>query len=207
MILVATTTSKIKLETIQKVFAPTQLIPVSTADANLPAQPINSGLQCCRERIDYVKRWGVNSPSPPTVDAGQHFMLPDVKQQVKEYDWIVSIENGIDTIHYFEKGGDHGHFVDICYVVLEDRHGRRYEASSFGIPIPIKFVDAARAATSSNYRHRDLGFEVTAGSMIHQLHPNIPADNWMADSLFGACDRRQQIEDGLINLKRNADTK
>src|SRR3989338_2798833 len=138
---VVTTTSKLKLDAIAASVSTAHLTGISTADADLPAQPINSGRRCCHERIDYVKS-------------------QLVRADIADYDYIISIENGIDTIRYFEKGGDQEHFVDICYVVIENRDGVRFEAESYGIPIPIRYVEAARRATSTNYH--ELGFAVTA---------------------------------------------
>lgn len=192
---VVTTTSKLKLAAIATSVSSAHLTGISTADADLPAQPINSGRRCCHERIDFVKRQLTsNSHSGLDIDKKKELAVK-VGGEGSGYDYIISIENGIDTIRYFEKGGDQEHFVDICYVVIENRDGVRFEAESYGIPIPIRYVEAARRATSTNYH--ELGFAVTAGSLIHQHYPHIPADNWMADPLFGGKSRMDQIQNAL----------
>lgn len=120
------------------------------------------------------------------------------------YDYIISIENGIETLNHFDKGGDHAHFLDLCYVVLETKDGTRQEAESYPIPIGNCFINQAQAATSSNYKYADLGFEVTAGAMIHQAHPDIPADDWMADPRFYGRSRVHQIASALAQIKIDA---
>lgn len=179
MKVIATTASAIKVNSIQKILKPSSIISISTAGAALPAQPINSGFWCCSERINYVKSL--------------------IKT---EYDIIVSIENGIDTINHFDKGGDHGHFVDICYVIIEDRQGNRYSAESYGIPIPCSFVNEAQLSTSTDYKHQMFGYEVTAGSRIHLKYPEIMSDDWMKHPLFFGKSRSFQIEDALMKCAK-----
>lgn len=121
MNIVVTSQSKIKLDAVKQSF-PKANIQGAKSSALLPAQPINSGLICAHSRIDGL-------------------ILP------KCADLIISIENGIDTINHWEKGGDGNHFVDICYVVAQLPNGQRVEAESFAIPIPASFVRQAREAT------------------------------------------------------------
>lgn len=175
MKIVTTTKSAVKLAAINKVFNPKEIIPFITTDAPLAAQPMNTGLRCCNERIDYVK----------------------ATNELGEYDLIISIENGIDTKTHFKKGGDHQHFVDICYAVIEDKDGNRYESESFAIPIKMKYVENARKKTSSNYKYSDLGLEITAGSMIAEEFPDIDHADWMKDPRFFGKSRVEQIESAL----------
>lgn len=181
MIFITTTKSAVKLDAIKKLLNPSQTISYSTENAPLPAQPVNSGLICCHERINFIK---ANNDLSNT-----------------KYDYIISIENGIDTINHYSKGGDSLRFVDICYVVIEDNLGNRQEYESIAIPIPNKYLEEARNATSPDYKYRDLGYEYTAGSMINKEFPNINSANWMGDLKFGGFSRIKQIESAIRNVK------
>lgn len=163
--MIATTISPLKLEVLREYYP--SMVGVE-CNADLPSQPINSGLVCARARID---------------------ALPEKSELV------ISIENGIDTINHYELGGDFHHFVDVCYVVLQ-QGGQRFEAASFGIPIPKKYVLQAQAATTANYPMRHLGYEFTAGQFIAKEFA-CPSNNWMALPHFGNHDRRDQIRDAL----------
>jgi len=181
MIVITTTKSSVKLEAIKKILNPSSIISYSTENAGLPAQPVNTGLICCHERINFIK--SMND-------------LSNIK-----YDYIISIENGIDTINHYEKGGDAYHFVDICYIVIEDNLGNRQEYESVAIPIPTKYLEKAQNATSANYKYRNLGYEYTAGSMINKEFPHIDSTNWMNDPKFGGFSRVKQIESAINNVK------
>jgi non-canonical (house-cleaning) NTP pyrophosphatase len=182
MIIITTTKSAVKLDAIKKLLNPSQIISYSTENAPLPAQPVNSGLICCHGRINFIKE--------------NNLILNNIK-----YDYIISIENGIDTINHYSKGGDSSRFVDICYVVIEDNLGNRQEYESIAIPIPNKYLEEARNATSPDYKYRDLGYEYTAGSMINKEFPNVDSANWMADLKFGGFSRINQIESAIKNVK------
>lgn len=185
MDLVICTESKIKVSAVTDVLKPQHIITSNTSDAPLPAQPINSGLSCCHQRIDYVK-----------------------SSFNKSYDLIIAIENGIDTITHLNKEGDHKKYVDICYVVIENHQGNRYEGESVDhyIPIPKKYVDRAREVTSSNYSYGHLGYEVTAGDLIKQDYPDIDNSNWMLDSRFYGISRSEQIKSALYNCVKKMST-
>jgi non-canonical (house-cleaning) NTP pyrophosphatase len=174
MIIITTTKSDVKINAIKQALEPLSIITYSTENAQLPAQPINTGLLCCNRRIDHVKN-----------------MNDDIKST--GYDYIISIENGIDTIDHYGKGGNSNNFVDICYVVIEDKLGNRQEYESIPILIPRKYVEQARKATSPNYQYSDLGYEYSAGNMINNEFPHINSANWMADPMFGGFSRIDQI--------------
>jgi non-canonical (house-cleaning) NTP pyrophosphatase len=181
MIIITTTKSDVKLSAIKEHFKPTSIITYSTEFAELPAQPINSGLICCHRRIDHIKAENdINSTN---------------------YDLIISIENGIDTINHYNKGGDLNNFVDISYIVVEDKLGNRREYESIPIPIPRKYVEQSRKATSPNYKHYNLGYELTAGSMINKEFPLIDSANWMADPIFGGYSRKSQMLSAFKNIQ------
>jgi non-canonical (house-cleaning) NTP pyrophosphatase len=182
MIIITTTKSTVKLDSIKKCLNPSKIISFSTENADLPNQPINSGLVCCHKRIDYIKSNG------------------DLNSLNADHDFIISIENGIDTINHYSKGGDYCNFVDICYVVIEDKNGNRQEFESIPIKIPRKYVEKARNMSSANYIHTDLGYEQTAGKMISLEYPHIDHANWMKDSLFGGVCRTKQIESAISQI-------
>ena len=184
MIIITTTESKVKLQAITDILNPTKIIPLSTSNAKIPSQPINSGEQCASFRIDYVKS-----------------NYPIVKET--NYDFIISIENGIDTLDYMTKGGDHMHFVDVCYVVIENKIGKKYYSESYAIPIDMKYVYEARKLTPTNYECRDMGLSVTAGSIINKYYPDVPADDWMKNEQFYGVSRIYQIEDALNNCLKH----
>jgi non-canonical (house-cleaning) NTP pyrophosphatase len=109
MNLVVCTKSNVKLEVVRDLLSPRTIETCDTNQAHLPEQPINSGLYCCHQRINYV-----------------HTQM-DYKL---DYDYILAIENGIDTIDHLSKEGNSDNYIDICYVVIEDKYGNRFQGES-----------------------------------------------------------------------------
>jgi non-canonical (house-cleaning) NTP pyrophosphatase len=170
MNIVACTTSHVKLQAISALFRPANITTYNTTGAPLPEQPLNCGYLCCQTRINFVKQ-----------------------QKLLEYDYIIAIENVIDTINYLSKGGDSHHYIDECHVMIEDVFGKQYHGISYGIKIHKKYVEQARFRTPLNYNEH--GLSVTAGRMIAEENPEIDHANWMV-KVYGIS-RQDQIKSAL----------
>jgi len=82
--------------------------------------------------------------------------LAKAVNSTKPYDYLVAIENGI--IH---TGDESATWMDIAWVILEDKNGKQWSTSSGGVPFDTKHVEEARR----------LGFSsTTVGSVISNAH-------------------------------------
>lgn len=172
MNIIACTTSRVKLGAISELFQPANITTYNTSKAPLPEQPLNYGYFCCQTRINFVKQ-----------------------QPILEYDYIIAIENVIDTIDHLSKGGDSHHYIDVCHVLIEDAFGKQYHGVSYGIKINKKYIDRARDRTPLNYSYRQHGLAVTAGKMIAEEDPKIAHDDWM--ERLNGIPRKDQIKSAI----------
>lgn len=147
---------------------------IDTHHAQTATQPLNEGILICAcKRILYVEE---NYHSEDAI--------------------IISIENGINVNNIKVK--DNQKAEDICLVVVHDnKTNYQYSEQSFPIDIPFNFYQKAIKESNVGYELRHLGLDVTVGSIIHSAYPDIPANNWMAHSMFGGIDRKTQIADPL----------
>lgn len=106
--------SKIKQDAIRNFFGSLKMLTISTSNADLPNQPVNSALECSKIRIDYIKN---------------NYQLPE------DYLYIISIENGLVV--------KSGQVQDVCYVTVEDVYGSQYYGWSDPIEVPRQFYDRA----------------------------------------------------------------
>ena len=166
-----TTQSKVKLEAVSTIFDSTYTIIElkPTTKAELPEQPVNSGMECCEKRIEYIR-------------------------DTSNYELIISIENGLET-----QGDNVDYIKDVCYVIIEDKKGRQFRAVSKGTCIPKEFYQRAVELTPKDYKFKHLGLSVTSGETIKEKYPDIDPKNWMGSNLFGCqMDRKDQIRGPLI---------
>lgn len=77
----------------------------------LPAQPVNSALQCAKARLDYAK----NNTS-------------------QKYDCYISIENGL----HISTNGPYPYYADECYVILDQRGMMNIGKAMIEIPYEYK---------------------------------------------------------------------
>jgi len=137
-------------------------------DCENPKQPLNSSYKCANNRIDKCLSTILGNNN----------------------DLIISVENIINvdiSRHLCE---------DVCTVVICDTTtSRRYEASSFAIPIDIEYFFEARE--NSKVDDNPLGIECTVGEIINKHFPHVPADNWMSWATNGEIDREMQILDAF----------
>lgn len=117
MNLIACTTSRLKLQVIGDLFQPVNITTYNTSQARFSEPPLNCGYACCQKAIALVK-----------------------KQKLTEYDYIISIENVIDLLTIKD---DH-YYVETCYLIIEDSHGKQYRGVSFGIPVHKVDLERAR---------------------------------------------------------------
>lgn len=134
-----------------------------------PVQPINSGYACSLRRIDHL------GPELQTTDQ-----------------LVVAIENEIQT----KCPDGHERIVDVCNATIR-RGPVVVTATSYGIPVPEEFYKQAIEASDPDYPNKAEGLSVTVGSIIEKAHPEVKANNWMADPRFGGQDRADQIKDAL----------
>lgn len=135
-----------------------------------PTQPINSGPACAMKRLITL--------------------LHDGEINLNGYDLVISIENAVNV--------DNSTCEDICSVVAHNtRNGKTLTRNSFGILVPRKYYDQAKAKSASG--HPD-GLDVTLGQCIAEEFPDIPADNWMSSPRFGSYNRKDQIANALVPL-------
>jgi len=66
--------------------------------------------------------------------------LDNTKEQLgNRCNYFVAIENGI-----IETGVSSSPWLDLAWVILEDKHGQQWVATSGGIPFSVKYVEAAK---------------------------------------------------------------
>lgn len=82
--------------------------------------------------------------------------------------------------------------LDVACVVVHTRLGEAALALSEGVAFPAGSLEAARAR----------GFKsTTAGDIIHEQHPNIPANNWQ-EYFPPYISRQQQIQGAIVTALR-----
>lgn len=166
------------------------IINISTADAPIPEQPVDTGKKCALLRNKYMKKELGNT----------------------KYDMLISIENSIER----DPSNDVFRDIDWCDIIIEDKNGNIYSSRTMKIYYLIphvdrKYYDMAKTKTSEDYEYLEDVFSVTIGSLIHEEFPDIPADNWMNDKRFsnkrgGVVDRKEQISkiiSGMLELIGN----
>ena len=154
-----------------------------------PEQPVNSGAKCAGRRLNKMKSNDTN-PTDSTL--------------------YIAIENGVDTKNVpipgritLPENSDPKTVVDVCYVVLHLKE-ETFVSQSIPIDCPEKYFLEAMALDSPDFKLAEDGFEHTVGEVIHKAHPEIPANNWMADTRFSLITRDTQmfgaIRTGLIKV-------
>eukprot|EP00029_Vermamoeba_vermiformis_P010176 TRINITY_DN5299_c0_g2_i1.p1 TRINITY_DN5299_c0_g2~~TRINITY_DN5299_c0_g2_i1.p1 ORF type:complete len:192 (-),score=36.72 TRINITY_DN5299_c0_g2_i1:166-720(-) len=120
--------SKLKKEVVQKFFNQ-HLPPTTKKQFHFIAAPSNINEQ----PIGYTE----------TIKGAQN-RLKNAKKEFKgEYDYFVTIENGIIPI---TTENNEEIWLDVGWVLLEEKGGAQYSASSAGVPFPKEFVDQAKKA-------------------------------------------------------------
>jgi non-canonical (house-cleaning) NTP pyrophosphatase len=129
----------------------------------LPSQPVNNTALCAQERLNYVKN------------------------KTKQYDYIISIENGL-RFHV----GSNDLSIDECYVILEYKDLRASGKSE--VRVPKKYSHLLKNFNTSS--HDKFGEScITLGEMISQLDSSIDPKNWMKTEC--GYDRIDMIKDAL----------
>lgn len=147
------------------------IVSYSTSNAQIPPQPINTGIECAKMRIQYV--------------------LENYK--CEKYDFIISIENSIN-INNIEKDNL---IEDVCNIVIQNNNGEQYIEISDPILIDSKYYYQSLENTSKDYKLKEFGLEYTIGSMISKEYNDIISSNWSIDKRFGGLSREIQISDTL----------
>nr|QBK89990.1 MAG: phosphoribosyl transferase domain protein [Pithovirus LCPAC101] len=173
------------------------IICVSTKDAPIPVQPVNTGNKCAKLRNEYMKKELGNT----------------------EYDMLISIENSIGTMGFYnlENASDDDNsedeeedIKDACNIIIEDKKGDIFSSQSMVMDyecviVSKKYYDMAKKKTSEDYKYLKDGLSVTVGSLIHKEFSDIPANNWMKDELFGGMDRKEQINEIISEMLEGID--
>ena len=145
-------------------------------DRGLPPQPINNSIQlCAKQRLE--------------------FALNDPKVNYKDYDYFISIENGVDTETR----------ADICYVVVKfiknntELIGMGYNTISVGDWIDHSILNTAfdklnfyPIVTHQTENYGEIvGYPITVGEILQKMDKKINPKNWM--STLTLRDRESQI--------------
>lgn len=187
MKILLTSISKIKLQALTEFAKEFTNLTISTYDCsgcNLPNQPFGTDkgtFHCAKERINYVTK---------NIDPN-------------EFDYIVSIENGIVYTNkiLFDNGVMRCKTMDVCCVLILHR-GLLSASTSFGIPLDEKYISKLiQENTLIRYNKYIEGYNITLGNLIKQDIPDIDPTNWM--KTLNNIDRFDQIIDGLHNCFSN----
>jgi non-canonical (house-cleaning) NTP pyrophosphatase len=163
-----TSESPLKLDVVAQVFPQAEIIPSPVVAPN-PPQPVNSAIECAKNRILAL------------VETRSIHRLPDL---------IISIENGLQV--------DAMTCADVSGVVMyQPQTDHWVEAISDPIWVNCAFYEEARAKSEAEGYFSPLGIKHTVGEMIQSHFPDIPANNWMADPRFGGIDRRRQMHQAI----------
>lgn len=148
---------------------------VSCDSLNLPPQPINSGEQCAKARMEYLESLNLTS------------------------DYLVAIENE------FCNGSDSREHEVCHVIAKEKSSGDIKSASATGCKfnrgVLKRAVDMAHQEGSPEYRFN--GISVTVGSTVHSQWPTIPADDWIGNFNSRYLNREEQIHHALKRAFRN----
>jgi non-canonical (house-cleaning) NTP pyrophosphatase len=120
--------SKLKKEVVQKFFNE-HLPPTVKREFHFIAAPSNINEQ----PIGYAE----------TIKGAQNRLNNAKKDYKGDYDYFVSIENGIIPI---TTDNNEEIWLDVGWVLLEEKGGKQYSASSAGVPFPNEFVNQAKKA-------------------------------------------------------------
>jgi len=151
---------------------------INCMDCKLPEQPIiddnNEGHCFAKERMNYARS------------------LKDFN----DYDYVVSIENGIDIgINYW----------DICYVLIYHK-GLLSKGISFSIPIDPKYLsELEKNHKMVDYNRKIYGYDMTAGKLMAKEDSKIDHRNWM--KTVAGIDRIDQITSALKDSFKKIDSK
>lgn len=178
--------SALKLESLKTVIEEIELldgIPIEhiNCDNELnPPQPINSGIQCARNRLSHLYE---SSPKVRNVIYISIENSVETNYDIKARNWPNSTENRSN---------------DIAYVVLHF-NDKEFTSESVPIPNPEGYLEKAVSETPKDFN--PLGLSITLGKLISGDFPDFPADNWMANpSLSPKYNRNQQIHGALISI-------
>lgn len=112
-------------------------------------------------------------------------------EQVYDYDFIVSLENYINTFDETDR---------VCLILHNISENSEKTFCSYGIPLadsnhPDKYL---QKLLTPEYYHK-FGAKKTYGELLHEEHSEIPADNWMAyaGDIINRCDRKTFIKSFL----------
>ena len=153
------TQSEIKTEAVKQFFNHDNITCISCDDHGLPPQPLNCEQYCAKERINYCKK----------------------KMFPREYDMIISIENGIryDT-------------EDCCTVLIESDGIIVSGSESVSISSGLYTDSEEKEYTCSLNKYRCIvGYDVTVGEKMVQLNKTKNPKNWMLD--VHGVDRKDMI--------------
>lgn len=183
-IVILSSVSPIKVETVRSFLKEhltdrsLELITISTKDAPIPEQPVNSGLECARLRNEYLK----------------------TKIGDQKYDLLISIENDV----VFGKRFDECDLIqDHCHVIIENNRGGKYTADAYAGGAPIKYFVDAKEATPADYPYLDKGLAVTMGSRVALEYPDIDPQDWMLDTRinpYASRSRTDSIREALFDV-------
>lgn len=152
---------------------------VSCDSLNLPPQPINSGKECARARLEYLKSLNLTS------------------------DYLVAIEN---EVREEPSDSNPDKKEEQCHVVV--LHEKRWEfGHSVAEPFEHRLMVAAvkRAQDQPDTKYRFHGISTTIGSVAHSLNPNVPADDWIGSFSDLYRNREEQIHAALLDATNDYD--
>lgn len=168
-----TTTSQLKLRAVKNIF-PSDKFEITTIkcdECGFPSHPYKSGGRCAKARLDYAA----------------------FKTFPQIFDYIISIENGIEKIHSCD--GDIK-YIDVCHVIIKYKGLISHSVGSIEFVIPQDKMFLLKQ--SKKYYIPELkikGYSRTIGGLLRDDYPNIDPRNWVL-SVYGQ-DRYHQIEDSL----------
>ena len=170
--------SAVKVEAFEKAYGVTPVTIAVSGDVN-PEQPVGrtETLVCCKRRIESV----IEMKDHPNV----------LEHELKQYDYLVAIENGIVQDTTTEKTKCY----DFVYVVIYDTKKRVYYCMSGG---HFQFNGMLWADTRPGEDDNCLGWPITIGETVAEKYGYNPK-NWSKDyDYYGAArDRVDLIADVL----------
>lgn len=171
-----TSESPIKVKAVREIFKPNYknlIIETFNTGQDLPSQPINDGgMMACRERIKVLDK--------------------KLKEKVKEYDYIISIESSI----LFDVNKE---IYDVVNIILKEK-GDVYMITSSFIKIP-KLFHRLIEILSRKYTNKKTmipSFNLTFGQILKEKRFVKDDKNWMKELVD--VDRQNQIKDAIIDL-------
>lgn len=143
-----------------------EIVDGTTTDFTIPEQPINESTELCAlARLNNIKK-------------KLSF------EQLAMFDYLISIESGIDTIRC----------SDFCIAMIEFK-GKIFVGRSYDVPIDKKYIVELQKTNKSKSQFD--GYHTTIGDIIVKDYPNINIKNWMLS--VANVDRKDHIMNALEN--------